>query len=496
MRTPHGYARRVAAIYGSVSVAWILVTGWLAQRLPEPYSGQLETAKGLFFVLVTSLMLYGLIYQWSARFVAEARRAADAERTLAGVVDTVPVGVLIVDAAGVISFLNPMATRMIGLGEREAIGRSLQDLCSTDDDARVLDLGELLRNGTVVGLGLCGPGSAGGAVVGRAAQVDSESPDKGWVVALADVTEAHRESRRFQALMQGYRFVSEAIAASARARDEHQLLQDVCEVAVHTGGFAGAFALEIDQASGTSVEVATAGLGQASRETLARLLRAETPEYSRLSTMLGDKDLAIFNDLRNDIANPWSAASIADGFGSSAAFAASLPDKRILSITLFAEQPGYFDHDQYSLLRALCADVVFGIEKLFLERRRFAAEEALEASERAYRRLFQSSPQVMWIYDHETLAFLAVNDAAVAKYGYPLEKFFAMTIRDIRSAEDNQRLVAHIARQPGGFGDQGYWQHRDASGREFPVHILTHSVEWDGRQAVLVLVEEVAQMGQ
>ena len=79
--------------------------------------------------------------------------------------------------------------------------------------------------------------------------------------------------------------------------------------------------------------------------------------------------------LATTLATAWSQARIR-GFGSSAAFAASLPDRRILSITLFAEQPGYFDHDQYSLLRALCADVVFGIEKLFLERRRFAAEEA------------------------------------------------------------------------------------------------------------------------
>ena len=494
MKTPHGYALRVAAIYGSVSVGWILVTGWLVHRLPEPFSGQLETAKGLFFVLVTTLLLYALIHRWSARFLAEASRAADAERTLSGVVDTVPVGVLIVDANGIISFLNPMATRMIGLGAQEAIGRSLQDLCSTGEDNRALDIRELLRNGTVVGLGLSGPDSLGGAVVGRAAPLDSATPDGGWVVALADVTEAQRESRRFQALMQGYRFVSEAIAATTRARDEHQLLQNVCEVAIHTGGYSGAFAVEIDRPSGKSTEVATAGLGPASRETLGRLLRSETPEYSRLSAMIGDKDIVISNDLRNDIANPWSAAAIADGFGSSATFAAALPDDRVLSVAMFAEQPGYFDHDQYSLLRALCGDVVFGIEKLLLERRRLTAEEALEASERAYRRLFQTSPQVMWVYDRETLGFLAVNDAAVAKYGHSSDEFLKMTIKDIRSAEDNERLTAHLARQAAGFGDQGYWEHHDASGREFPVHILTHSVEWEGRSAVLVLVEEVAHM--
>ena len=34
-----------------------------------------------------------------------------------------------------------------------------------------------------------------------------------------------------------------------------------------------------------------------------------------------------------------------------------------------------------------------------------------------YRLLFDRNPQPMWVYDAETLAFLAVNDAAVSRYG-------------------------------------------------------------------------------
>ena len=35
-----------------------------------------------------------------------------------------------------------------------------------------------------------------------------------------------------------------------------------------------------------------------------------------------------------------------------------------------------------------------------------------------YRLLFDSNPHPMWVFDSETLAFLAVNDAAVRLYGY------------------------------------------------------------------------------
>jgi len=43
-----------------------------------------------------------------------------------------------------------------------------------------------------------------------------------------------------------------------------------------------------------------------------------------------------------------------------------------------------------------------------------------------------------------------------------------------------------------GASDAGYWTHRDASGREFPVHVLSHRIDWEGCDADLVMIEEVA----
>ena len=41
----------------------------------------------------------------------------------------------------------------------------------------------------------------------------------------------------------------------------------------------------------------------------------------------------------------------------------------------------------------------------------------------------------MWVFDTETLAFLEVNDATVARYGYSREAFLQMRISDIRTRE-------------------------------------------------------------
>ena len=55
-------------------------------------------------------------------------------------------------------------------------------------------------------------------------------------------------------------------------------------------------------------------------------------------------------------------------------------------------------------------------------------EDALRKSEEQYRVLFDRNPQPMWVYDLKTLAFLAVNDAAVRRYGYSRECFLGMTV--------------------------------------------------------------------
>src|SRR5215472_6248177 len=51
-------------------------------------------------------------------------------------------------------------------------------------------------------------------------------------------------------------------------------------------------------------------------------------------------------------------------------------------------------------------------EKTLREEQRQAVA-ALRDSEEHYRRLFEANPHAMWVYDQETLAILAVNEAAV-----------------------------------------------------------------------------------
>ncbi len=99
----------------------------------------------------------------------------------------------------------------------------------------------------------------------------------------------------------------------------------------------------------------------------------------------------------------------------------------------------------------------------------------------------------MWVYDLETLAFLAVNDAAIARYGYTEEEFLRMTIKDIRPVDDIPALLDNIAQVTEGLDEAGVWRHRKKDGTLLHVEITSHVLEFNGRRAELVMVTDVTE---
>jgi PAS domain S-box-containing protein len=118
---------------------------------------------------------------------------------------------------------------------------------------------------------------------------------------------------------------------------------------------------------------------------------------------------------------------------------------------------------------------------------RHGRRRTLEASAQ-YQMLFDRSPMPMWMYDDETLAFLAVNQAAIDTYGYTREEFARMTLHDIRPEEDRAALARRPAKGQPNYS--GMWRHRTRQGRELEVLVRSHLVDNHGRPARLALLED------
>ena len=123
---------------------------------------------------------------------------------------------------------------------------------------------------------------------------------------------------------------------------------------------------------------------------------------------------------------------------------------------------------------------------------REAAEETLRESEQRYRLLLQLSPRPLWVYDVETLRFLAVNDAALGRYGWSREEFLQMTIADLHDPAELPEVQAVVARA----GDRELeveWRHRTRDGEMLDVVVASHALLFQGRRARIVLVEDVTE---
>jgi two-component system, cell cycle sensor histidine kinase and response regulator CckA len=111
--------------------------------------------------------------------------------------------------------------------------------------------------------------------------------------------------------------------------------------------------------------------------------------------------------------------------------------------------------------------------------------------EERYRLMFEANPMPMWVFDSETLAFLAVNDAAVQHYGYSRAEFMAMSIKDIRPPEDVGAMLDDVAQHADLHA--GVWRHVKKDGTVIRVEVTAHSFLVDGRATRLVIANDVTE---
>jgi len=132
-----------------------------------------------------------------------------------------------------------------------------------------------------------------------------------------------------------------------------------------------------------------------------------------------------------------------------------------------------------------------GLARDITERKRF--EEALRDSEERYRLLFESTPQPIWVYNEDTLAFLAVNEAATRTYGFSRDEFLSMTVNEIRPSEDGPTLLIKNGAAHDELVLSSPWRHKTRDGKTIYVEMSSHPVVFDGKNSKLVIVNDVTE---
>ncbi len=119
---------------------------------------------------------------------------------------------------------------------------------------------------------------------------------------------------------------------------------------------------------------------------------------------------------------------------------------------------------------------------------------SLKAKEDSFRLLFEGNPVPMLLCDVESLAFLAVNDAAIAHYGYNRDLFLTLTLLDILPQEDRDHVGDAIRNKHDlGGGPSHLWQHVRADGSRIDVLTYWQTTMFRDRSAELVAIMDVTE---
>jgi two-component system, cell cycle sensor histidine kinase and response regulator CckA len=110
-----------------------------------------------------------------------------------------------------------------------------------------------------------------------------------------------------------------------------------------------------------------------------------------------------------------------------------------------------------------------------------------------FEQLFENNPQPLYVFQLDSLRFLAVNATACRLYGYTRDEFLQMNLTAIRPPEDVARLRAVVENPDPEQEGRSLWRHHTKAGKLLHVEVRTQEITYSGQAARLCLITDVSR---
>ncbi len=446
--------------------------------------------KGTAFVVVTTALLmlfirqaFGAIESGYALLREQGARRRAGEEHLAAIIGAAMDAIITVDADGKVVLFNAAAGRLFGRDEASVLGRPL---------------GELLP------AGLGGADSASLRCEGRRADgvrlplevtVSAEhGRSRERTIILRDVTqrEAHEhEIERLRRLYAALSHINQAIVWSG-ARDD--LFQKVCDALVKQGGFLLAWTGWHNADTARLDPIGVAGDDQEFLREIPMSVREDLPEgRGPAGTAFRGGRPYICNDLGADPAVAHLRGAIERyHLRAGASFPIRERNQVVAVLTVYADEPGFFQDKEIALLAESAADLSFALDNLRREEERRHAERTLGMERLFSDTMIDSMPGILYFYDTQG-RFLRWNRNFERISGYSGREIAGMHPLDFFSRDERGLLEARIGEvfTRGEASVEASFVSKDGTAR--PYFFTGRRVEFEGQTCLVGVGIDIAE---
>ena len=246
-----------------------------------------------------------------------------------------------------------------------------------------------------------------------------------------------RTDSSLQQLMRARRVMAECNHVLIHAADESAMLEKICEVLVHSGGYRQAWVgLAQNDARRSVVAGGTAGYEPGYIEGRKLTWGSGGGDQGVMGKVIASGQPHIAQDIRIGSGNESRRERArARDYQSSATLPLMIEGRCIGGVGLYAGEPDAFHTDELALLTELAADIAFGIATLRTRRARDQAESLLRESEQRLRAMFEQAAVGITRVDLNGV-LVEANQRFCDMLGYDLRELVGRTIKAITHPQD------------------------------------------------------------
>lgn len=274
--------------------------------------------------------------------------------------------------------------------------------------------------------------------------LDESGQPRQYIAIRADITLLKEHERELARQARLYAALSQVNQAIVWTQDREELLQKVCAVLVEFGGFRLAWLGWYDAEIHRIIPVAVSGDETGYVREVP--IDADDPSEERGPTgraFLSGQPFICHDLLNNPKVRSWRVELERSGFQASAAFPIRLDGNVCGTLSVYSEEPYFFQDKEIALLAEAAGDVSFALDNFARAEERAHAELLVRSEQEFSSTMLESMPGILYFYDDQG-RFLRWNRNFETASGYSAEEIAHMHPLDFTADDEKELLRARI----------------------------------------------------